>query len=98
VSLFFLAQELHGHRGWSRGYAGEGESSTAIGQAAQGTRRQGPGGGVCTTIALGQTAQGHAVTPGFRGTKIGEEKINIDKEGYNSQSESHDESRLKHFG
>jgi hypothetical protein len=26
------------------------------------------------------------------------EKINIDKEGYNSQSESQDESRPKHFG
>jgi hypothetical protein len=25
-------------------------------------------------------------------------KINIDKEGYNSQSESRDESRLKHIG
>jgi hypothetical protein len=27
----------------------------------------------------------------------GEEKIDIDKEGYNSQSESRDKSRLKHF-
>jgi hypothetical protein len=33
----------------------------------------------------------------INGTKAGEEKINIDKEGYNSQSESRDESRLKHF-
>jgi hypothetical protein len=30
-------------------------------------------------------------------TKTGEGKINIDKEGYNSQSESQDKSRLKHF-
>jgi hypothetical protein len=31
-------------------------------------------------------------------TKIGEEKINIDKEGFNNQSESRDESGRKHFG
>jgi hypothetical protein len=31
-------------------------------------------------------------------TKTEEENINIDKEGYNSQSESQDESGLKHFG
>jgi hypothetical protein len=31
-------------------------------------------------------------------TKIGEEKINIDKEGFNNQNESQDESGRKHFG
>ena len=30
-------------------------------------------------------------------TKTGGEKIKIDKEGYNSQSESRDELGLKHF-
>jgi hypothetical protein len=30
--------------------------------------------------------------------RLEKEKINIDKEGYNSQSESRDESRLKHIG
>jgi hypothetical protein len=31
-------------------------------------------------------------------TKTGEGKINIDMDGYNSQSESRDKPRLKHFG
>jgi hypothetical protein len=36
--------------------------------------------------------------PRINETVTGEEKINIDKEGYTSQSNSRDESRLKHFG
>jgi hypothetical protein len=35
--------------------------------------------------------------PRINETKTGEENINTDKDEYNSQSESRDESRLKHF-